>query len=170
MSFCFNRRQYKRTTGAKDKKTAEKIYAKVLTMIVEGKWFEFDEAGRHTFEEMMDKYFENSRIHKRPESCKNDRTYIKHLSVDFAGLTLDKIVPEAITCYRDRRLSAGISPQTVAHEMGCLNHGLILPSGNGDGSGTIHASMSGNQGLITRFSGGLRKKRKYGCSMRAVAT
>jgi len=40
MCFSINGRQFRKTTGTKDKKLAMKIYAKVSTQITEGKWFE----------------------------------------------------------------------------------------------------------------------------------
>lgn len=121
MSFSYNRRQYQRSTGTADRRLAEAILAKVKTQIVEGKWFEIDQAKQHTFDEMMERFLrEHSRIN-RPGAHKNDKTYVRHLSEFFSGLTLDQITPQLISEYKNKRLSEGKSPQTVKHELNCLN-------------------------------------------------
>ncbi len=127
MSFSVNKKQYQRSTGTADKRLAENILAKVKTQVVEGKWFEFDEARQHTFEEMMERYLNNhSKISKSFSAYKNDKTYIKHLSKVFAGLTLDMITPQLISAYKTERLEEGKSPQTVKHEMNCLTRAFNL--------------------------------------------
>ena len=40
MSFSFNNKQHRRSTGTADKKLAELILAKARVQVVEGKWFE----------------------------------------------------------------------------------------------------------------------------------
>ncbi len=45
MSFSANGKPFRRPTGTKDRKKAEKILAKIQTQITEDKWFEVE----HTF-------------------------------------------------------------------------------------------------------------------------
>ncbi|MBI3599932.1 MAG: hypothetical protein HY097_04740 [Nitrospinae bacterium] len=54
--FCVNKRQYKISTGTEDRKMAEAIMGKIKTQVIEGKWFEVDEAKQHTFNELMEKF------------------------------------------------------------------------------------------------------------------
>ncbi len=123
MSFTVNGKPYRKSTETADKKLAEKVYAKVLTLVVEGKWFDFDEGKQHTFEDLTDRYLkEHSAINKTKGSYENDKNYIRHLSKVFAGLTLDKITPKLISEYKTLRTIEGAKPQTVKHEMICLNH------------------------------------------------
>jgi integrase len=126
MSFTDNRRQYHRSTGTTDRKLAEKIHAKVLTQIAEGKWFEIDEAKHKTFEDLKEQYLSYSQTHKSAKGYKNDYTYMNHLQVMFGGLTLDRITPLLIAEYRDKRLQEGRAPQTVKHELNCLNRAFNL--------------------------------------------
>ncbi|MGB9716422.1 MAG: tyrosine-type recombinase/integrase [Thermodesulfovibrionales bacterium] len=127
MCFTVNSKRFRRSTETTDRRLAEKIYAKVLTQITEGKWFDLDESKQHTFEELMDRYLkEHSVINKTKESYENDKNYIKHLSKVFAGLTLDRITPKLIAEYKTLRSIEGAKPQTIKHEMICLNHALNL--------------------------------------------
>ena len=60
------------------------------------------------------------------KSFKNDRTYIKHLSKIFSGMTIDRITPELISGYKSVRLADGAAPQTVKHEMNCLTRAFSV--------------------------------------------
>lgn len=122
-----NGRRIQRSTGTENRRLAENILAKVKTQIVEGKWFDADEARQHTFEDLMDRYLrEHSVINKTKESYKNDKNHIRHLSMIFAGLTLNKITPKLIAEYKTLRSTEGAKPQTIKHEMICLNHAFNL--------------------------------------------
>lgn len=126
MSFCAGGKQHRRSTGTGDKKLAEKIYAKVLTLVAEGKWFEVDTASKYTFDELMSRYIEYSKIHHRGRTVKNVITYSKHLLQYFSGYTLNQITAEMISQYRDKRLSEGKAAQTVLHELYCLSSAFNL--------------------------------------------
>ncbi len=56
MSFMYEGRQYRKSCQTTDKKLAEKIYHKVMTELVEGRYFERLPGERKTFREMMKKY------------------------------------------------------------------------------------------------------------------
>ena len=127
MNFTVNGKNYQRSTGTENKKLAENIMAKVKTQIVEGTWFDIDEAKQHTFDELMEKYLnEHSRVNKAQRSYMNDKIYVGHLNRLFTGLTLDRVTPQLISRYKSMRLSDGKSPQTVKHEMNCLTHAFNL--------------------------------------------
>lgn len=125
MSFCVNNKQYQRSTQTSDKRLAEAIYAKVVTQIVEGKWFETDNAKKHTFDEMMERYLAYAKMRRTHRSYVNTCIYVKHLTEVFGGLTLDQITPALISQYRDERLKIR-SPQTVKHEINCLSHAFTV--------------------------------------------
>jgi site-specific recombinase XerD len=127
MSFTVNGKQYQRSTGTENKKLAENILAKVKTQIVEGTWFDVDQAKQHTFDELMEKYLnEHSKVNKTLRSYMNDKIYVGHLKKVFTGLRLDRVTPQLISQYKSMRLSDGKSPQTVKHEMNCLSHAFNL--------------------------------------------
>ncbi len=127
MNFTVKGKHYRRSTDTRDKKLAEAILGKVRAQIIESKWFEVDEARQHTFEELMNRYLkEHSAVNKTKESYGNDKNYVNHLSTSFAGLSLDKITPNKIAQYKSIRTAKGAKPQTVKHEMICLNHAFNL--------------------------------------------
>lgn len=127
MSFSTGNRQYKKSTGTEDKKLEEKILAKVTVQVQEGKWFEVEEAKKHTFDDLMQRYLEtHSKVNKGAKSYNEDVRYIKNLGRVLSGLTLDRITPALISEYKTMRLEEGKAPQTVLHEMNCLTHAFNL--------------------------------------------
>jgi integrase len=128
MSFVVDGKQFHRSTGTTDKRLAENILAKVKTQIIEGKWFEVDEAKNRTFEELMEKYItEHSVINKTPNSQAVDRiAYEVHFKPFFGGLTLDKISPKLISDYKNMKLRSGLSKATVSLHLRVLSKALSL--------------------------------------------
>ncbi len=72
-----------------NKKFAEKFYAKVLTEIVEGRYFEAVKAKRIIFKDMVDKYMQKYQKLR-------DATSLKRLLPVFGHLTLSEITTELI--------------------------------------------------------------------------
>jgi len=123
MSFTVNGKNYRRSTETSDKKLAEKIFAKVQTLIAEGKWFNVDEAKSRTFDEMMGRYLsEYSKLHKAESTYMKDVAMTNNLNPIFAGLTLDQITPRLITHYKTKRLRENAAPATVRNELRLLSH------------------------------------------------
>jgi integrase len=128
MSFCANKRQYQRSTGTADKRLAENILAKVKTQIVEGKWFEIDEAKQRTFDEMMEKYLNQySKVNKSKSSHSKDKGMLeKHLKPYFAGMILQEITSPEIINYKNRRLEKGAAQSSVRNELGILRNAFNI--------------------------------------------
>lgn len=57
MSFMFQGRQVRRSTGTGDRRLAEAILGKVKCQIVEGRFFEKPEEERRTFFEFMERFW-----------------------------------------------------------------------------------------------------------------
>lgn len=95
-----------------NRKLAEKLYAKVLTDIIEGRYFESAKAKKTKFEEMTDKYlkeYEHSR----------DRRTVKTLMTFFSGYLVSQIKTNVIAEYRNLRLKS-VKPATVYQELALL--------------------------------------------------
>lgn len=123
MSFTVDGKQYQKSTGTEDKKLAMKIYGKILTLITEKKWFDIDAARQHTFEDLMERYFnDHAPIHKENSSVQRDKDSHIHLKQVFSGLTLDKITPSLVIDYRNKRLTEGAAHSTVLNEIGLLRN------------------------------------------------
>ena len=127
INFTAHGKVYRKSTGTSEKKLAEKIYAKVQTQVIEGKWFEFDGARQHTFDEMMEKYMrEYSSIHKAKSSYGKDKSLLEHLNLSFSGLSLYQIAPRTISDYKTGRLIQGSSPASVRNELRLLSHAFNI--------------------------------------------
>jgi len=100
------------STETENKKLAEKIYAKALNEIVEGKWFEKQKAKSITFREMTDKY-----LHKYQRT--RDEHTVKKLLPVFGHLTLAEVKTEIVSDYRDDRLKV-VKPATVYQELSLM--------------------------------------------------
>ncbi len=126
MSFRVEGRRYFQSTGTSNKKLAEQIYAKTVTEIAEGKWFQ-NEAKRRTFEELRDRYMrEHSTINKAPKSAVRDAGSFKHLARFFGGSSLATITPARISEYKSSRRQEGAKPATLNRELEVLRHAMNL--------------------------------------------
>jgi integrase len=95
-----------------NKKLASRLFAKVQTDMIEGRYFEASEAKTRTFDEMVEKYM-SSLAHSR------DCYTIKPLLGSFGGLTLYQIQTPLVSEYYDERLD-DFAEATVYQEMSLL--------------------------------------------------
>ncbi|MCX6822354.1 MAG: tyrosine-type recombinase/integrase [Candidatus Aenigmarchaeota archaeon] len=95
-----------------NRKLAEKLYAKVLTDIVEGRYFETAKAKKIKFQDMTEKYLEEH-AHSR------DSLSVKTLLMFFSGYMVAQITTKAIAEYRNMRLKS-VKPATVYQELALL--------------------------------------------------
>lgn len=99
------------STKTDSRKLADKIYAKTLTEIQEGRWFETQKAKSLTFKDMKTKYFDQTK--------QRDPYSLKRLMPFFGDRTLDKITPKLISEYRNQRLAI-VKPATVYQELALM--------------------------------------------------
>jgi integrase len=124
MTFRIKGRKVYESTGTTNKKLADRIYAKRVTEIAEGRWFP-NEAKKRTFEELRDRYMEDYAIpNKSPRTVEKDRYSFKRLSESFHGLTLSEITPQRIADYKRLRRNAGAKTATLARELEILRASL----------------------------------------------
>ena len=95
-----------------NRKLADKLYAKVLTDIVEGRYFDSVKAKSTKFEEMTDKYLKEH-AHSR------DNVTVKALRAFFSGLMISQITTKVIAEYRNMRLKS-VKPATVYQDLALL--------------------------------------------------
>jgi integrase len=95
-----------------NRKLAEKLYAKVLTDIVEGRYFETAKTKTIQFQDMTDKYLKEH-AHSR------DTLTVKTLMMFFSGYMIAQITTKAIAEYRNMRLKT-VKPATVYQELALL--------------------------------------------------
>lgn len=95
-----------------NRKLAGKLYAKILTDIVEGRYFEKEKAKKITFREMVDKYM------LRHKKMRDEHT-VKQLLPVFGSLMLSEITSELVSDYRYERLKK-VKPATVYQELSLM--------------------------------------------------
>ncbi len=120
-------KRIQQSTGSNNRKLAEKIYHKIHTDIVEGRYFQRQEAESHTYDDLQDRYMkEHSKVNKVESSHKRDRASFGHLSGFFSGLSLAEVRPARISEYKALRTSEGAKTATLARELEVLRHSLNL--------------------------------------------
>jgi len=112
MTFRVNSRKVYESTKTTNKKLAERIYAKRLTEITEGKYFETAKIKSIKFEDMVTKYI-SEHSHSR------DSRTAKILLRFFAGFTISQITTKVVSEYRSMRLKE-VKPATVYQELALL--------------------------------------------------
>lgn len=120
-SIYYNGKRIRKSTETEDKKLAEKIHAKVLTQLTEGKWFDADQSKTRTFIELKDKYIRERSIHKSGGSQERDRGIFKNLLSFFGDCALAEISSSRVNEYKNMRLQL-VHGQTVKKELGVLRN------------------------------------------------
>jgi integrase len=111
-NIMYQGRRMQESLGTDDRKLAEKIYAKTLTDIIEGRYFDSAKAKNTFFEEMVEKYLDEH-AHSRDEHT------VKKLLAFFKGYTLFEMSTRFIAEYRTMR-SKKVKPATVYQELALL--------------------------------------------------
>ncbi len=125
MSFSVNGKLYRRPTGTDNRKLAEKIFAKVQTQIVEGKWFEMDRTMEIRMTEVIDRYMtEVSPLRKA--SHERNKQLAEHFKSFFGDTLIGDVTSSLISKYKAKRLQTVsnrgtlLSPDTVRKELSLL--------------------------------------------------
>jgi integrase len=127
MGFTYSGKRIKRSTETTDKKLAEKIYHKVMTEIVEGKWFEKPLGADKTVRELLEKYMkEHSARNKTPRTHERDQSIVKTINRFFGDVPLSAMSPKAIADFKVKRRDEGVEPGTVNRDLCLLSHAFNL--------------------------------------------
>jgi len=111
-SMQFNGKRIYESLKTDNKRLAEKLYAKVLIEIVEGRYFQAVKAKKITFREMAEKY---TKKYQRTR----DATSLKRLLPVFEDKIIAYITTESISDYMDERLKK-VKPATVYQELALM--------------------------------------------------
>ncbi len=126
-SITYEGKRMQESLTTDNKRLAEKLYAKALTDIVEGRYFEKAEAKKRTFENLKERYMnDHSKVNKAVKSSIRDESLFRHLSDGFKGMTLAQITPARISDYKSYRKAEGAKVATIARELEVLRHALNL--------------------------------------------
>lgn len=114
------------TLKTDNKKLAEKLYAKVLTDIVEGRYFEKAEAKKHTFNDMMEKFMREHAVKREISTQVRYEVSLKNLNRHFNNFTLADVTPKTISAYMQSRKEKGAAIATVNREFAMLSKAFNL--------------------------------------------
>jgi integrase len=126
MSFMYEGRQVRRSTGTTDKRLAEAILCKVKVQIAEGRFFETREEQERTFREMMDRYLKERAVLKAPKSQVRDVSALKHLLPVFGDMVLAEITPKLLAGYKAQRRIDKAAPATINKELQLVRHAFNI--------------------------------------------
>jgi integrase len=111
-AIMFEGQRIRGSLKTENKKLADKLYAKTLTDIIEGRYFEATAARSTTFDEMVEKYVAK---HAHSRDC-----YTKKPLLDFfGGMVLSQITTPLVADYQDERLDE-VKEATVYQELSLL--------------------------------------------------
>ncbi len=125
MSFTVGGKLYRRPTGTENRKLAEKIFAKVWTQIIEGRWFDLDKQRGIRIVEVIERFMtEVSPLHQG--SHERNAQIAEHLKKFLGDELLEDVTSSLISKYKVMRLQTvsrrgtQISPDTVRKEFSLL--------------------------------------------------
>lgn len=111
-SISYQGKRIQESLKTDNKKLAEKLYAKVLTDMIEGRYFETAKIKNTEFDAMTEKYL------KEHAHSRDSRT-VKTLLTVFSGYMISQITTKFIAEYRSMRLKS-VKPATVYQELALL--------------------------------------------------
>jgi len=127
MRLTYQGRQIRRSTEVASKKLAEKIHAKVVTQIAEGKWFERLECEDKTLGDLLDRYINEYSVHnKAPHTVQGDIGIAREIKEFFGDIPLKDVTPRHIAEYKTFCRDKGLSPSSINHRRGLLCHAFKL--------------------------------------------
>ncbi|MBI3814326.1 MAG: site-specific integrase [Nitrospinae bacterium] len=94
--------------------------------MIEGKWFEVDEAKQHTFDDLMEKFMREHAPGKESKTQESYKNSLVHLNPFFSGMTLADITPKNISDYYENRKGEGASIATINREFAMLSKAFNL--------------------------------------------
>ncbi len=124
ISFSYKGKQVRHSTETDDRKLADKIYHKVVTEVIEGKYFAspIEEA---TFQELAEDLLSDYLINLR-KSLWRAEIYVKRLKKTFNGYKASEITTEDIKKYISKRLQEKVSNATINRELSGLKRMFSL--------------------------------------------
>lgn len=124
MSFMFEGRQVRRSTGTGDRRLAEAILGKIKCQIVEGRFLEKPKEEKRTFFELMDRFSTEHAVKRL--SYPRLLIHVRHLRLFFGDSPLDQVTPKRIVAYKNKRYGDGVKPATINRELATLKKAFNL--------------------------------------------
>ncbi len=116
-----NGRKIQKSLETSDKKLAKAIEAKIITDIVEGKYYEKPIGNDKTFSQLVAKFMREYAPKKSVNMQKSYTASSKHLIPFFGDIHLLAITSRKISKYKVLRYEEGVSPATINRETAMLS-------------------------------------------------
>jgi integrase len=124
ISFSYKGKQVRHSTETDDKKLAEKIHHKVMTEVIEGKYFA-SPVEDVTFEELAEDLLSDYKMNLRKSIWRADIS-VRHLKESFKGVRVVNITSSAIKAYIVKRQEEGAENGTINRELSALKRMFSL--------------------------------------------
>lgn len=120
MSFRHKGRRRFESTGTKNRKLAERIHAKKLTEILEGKWFNEKKAEPVSMDELLTRYEKKISPLLSPTTHDRNQQMIKNLRGFFGKYQVSEMCAPVVSRYKEKMLGEEYSKETIVRELGLL--------------------------------------------------
>lgn len=120
MSLRVNGKRVYESTKTANKKLAERIYAKRLTEITEGKWFKKELVNNVTMGDLLDRYSSEVSPNLSPTTHERNGQMLKNLKGLLGGYLLNDVSPSIISRYKAKKMEEGYRKETILRELGLL--------------------------------------------------
>ena len=126
MSIRYNGKKIQKSLETSDKKLAKAIEAKIITDIVEGKYYEKPTGHNKTFRQLMDRFMKEHAPKVSGSMQKSYASSLKHLIPFFGDLNLLSISRKKISEYKVLRLDEGARPSSLNRELAMVSKAFTL--------------------------------------------
>jgi len=126
MIFRHNGKKIQKSLETSDKKLAKAIEAKIITDIVEGKYYEKPTGHNKSFQQLMDRFMKEHAPKVSVNMQKSYASSLKHLIPFFGDLNLLSISRKKISEYKVLRLDEGARPSSLNRELAMVSKAFTL--------------------------------------------
>lgn len=120
MTFRIGRRKISESTGTRNKKLAERIYAKRLTEVTEGRWFNKVTTKDVAMGEVFDRYLREISPTLAPTTDQRNIQMVKNMRAFFRDFLIKEVTPSVVSKYKAVGLEKNYSRETILRELGLL--------------------------------------------------
>jgi integrase len=120
MAFRVNGRKISMSTETTNRKLAERIHAKRLTDIAEGKWFDKVTVPDVTMAEVLDRYMKEVSPTLAPTTDFRNSQMVKNLKAFSGDILFKDVTSSIVSKYKAVCLEKGYSSETILRELGLL--------------------------------------------------
>jgi len=120
MTYKLDGRKLFESTRTQNRKLAEKIYAKWVTDILEGKWFERKTVKDVTMSEVLDRYMSEISPSLSATTHARNEQIMSTFKASLGSLMVKDVTPSVISRFKADRIKEDYSRETVLRELGLL--------------------------------------------------